>query len=99
VTARFRPSDSVRVRSAHPPGHVRTPSYCRGRIGTVVECLGLLSNPEALAYRLADVPRIPLYRVRFRIGDLWPEQDGSRNEVEIEIFEHWLEPLGPRAPR
>ena len=31
----------IRVRSIHPPGHVRTPHYLRGKVGTVQPNNGL----------------------------------------------------------
>lgn len=92
MNARFRVGESVRVRLAFPPGHVRTPHYCRGKPGVIVEFLGAAGNPEALAYRHANAAQVPLYRVRFRHADLWPERSASRDETEIEILEHWLEP-------
>ena len=34
-----------------------------------------------------------LYRVRFQQRDLWANYSGSeRDAVELEIYEHWLEP-------
>ena len=39
ATARFRPGDRVRVRAAYPPGHVRTPYYCRGHVGVIERLL------------------------------------------------------------
>ena len=50
ATARFRPGDRVRVRAAHPPGHIRTPYYCRGHVGVVERLCGAFANPEELAY-------------------------------------------------
>ena len=48
ATARFRPGERVRVRAAHPPGHIRTPHYCRGHIGVVERLCGAFANPEEL---------------------------------------------------
>ena len=86
----FAPGARVRVRTAMPPGHVRTPAYLRGRTGEVERVLGPFGNPEALAYhRTPD--RLPLYRVRFRLDDLW--EDGAPGDtLEAEIYAHWLEP-------
>jgi len=92
MNRRFAVGDGVRVRVAEPPGHVRTPHYCRGRIGVVIECLGAFANPERLAYRHTGSAPVPLYRVRFRNAELWPSQHAGIDETEIEIFEHWLEP-------
>ena len=93
VPARFRPGDAVTVRRAYPPGHIRTPWYIRGRRGTVVHALGPFPNPEELAYNRPGLPAQPLYRVRFRQGEIWPDYAGSAADtVDIEIYQHWLEP-------
>ena len=42
----------VKVKKMFPPGHVRTPSYLRGKIGEVERDLGYFKNPEELAYGL-----------------------------------------------
>ncbi len=89
---RYRAGERVRVRAAFPPGHVRTPYYCRGHVGVVERLCGAFANPEELAYNRPGVPRQPLYRVRFRSIELWPAYDGGPNDVvEIEIYQHWLE--------
>ena len=90
--ARFAPGEQVRVHERFPPGHVRTPWYCRGRIGTIERICGRFRNPEQLAYGDRDAGHEVLYRVAFASGSLWPEYAGSeRDRVEIEIYEHWLE--------
>jgi nitrile hydratase subunit beta len=91
---RFAEGAMVRVRSAWPPGHVRTPAYARGRRGVVVRVCGAYPNPEELAYRREGLPAQPLYRVRFGQRELWPDYAGPAGDcVEIEIFQHWLEPV------
>jgi nitrile hydratase len=88
----FVVGDRVRVRRADPPGHVRTPWYCRGHVGTIERICGAFANPEELAYNRPGLPAQPLYRVRFRSADLWPDYRGNvADVVEIEIFQHWLE--------
>lgn len=88
----FRPGDVVKVRSAHPPGHVRTPGYVRGHTGVVERHCGQFPNPEELAYTRPGLPARPLYRVRFRQHELWPSYQGSASDtVDVEIFEHWLD--------
>lgn len=92
TSAPFAPGERVRVRTAFPPGHVRTPHYCRGREGVVERLCGRFPNPEELAY--GRVPQAPsaLYRVRFPQRALWPDYAGpAADSVEIEIFDHWLE--------
>ena len=92
-TARFAPGDRVRVQMRFPPGHVRTPWYCRGQVGEIERVCGRFRNPEQLAYGSRDAAREVLYRVGFESRSLWPDYQGSaRDRVEIEIYEHWLEP-------
>jgi len=93
MNARFAPGDRVRVLAAYPPGHCRTPYYCRGHAGVVERVCGEFGNPEQLAYALSGDPPRPLYRVRFEQRELWPGYRGRPLDcVEIEIFQHWLEP-------
>ena len=92
--AKFAPGDRVRVNERFPPGHVRTPWYCRGREGEIERICGTFRNPEQLAYGNRDAAREVLYRVGFASRALWPNHDGGEHDrVEIEIYEHWLEPV------
>ena len=92
VATRFATGQRVRVRAAYPPGHVRTPWYCRGQTGVVERICGAFPNPEELAYNRPGLPPVPLYRVRFLSRELWPDyRENPEDVVEIEIFEHWLE--------
>jgi nitrile hydratase len=92
ATVRFRPGDRVRVRAAHPPGHIRTPYYCRGHVGVVERLCGAFANPEELAYNRPGLPAQPLYRVRFKATELWPDyREDPADVVEIELYQHWLE--------
>jgi nitrile hydratase len=71
----------------------RTPWYIRGQVGEVERLCGAFANPEELAYNRAGVPKQPLYRVRFRQRELWPDYRGPAHDtIEIEIYQHWLEP-------
>ena len=95
VEARFHPGDRVRVLRAAPLGHVRTPWYVRGHSGVIERLCGAFPNPEELAYARPGVPAQPLYRVRFVQKDVWPDYAGAAADVvEVEIFQHWLEPAG-----
>jgi nitrile hydratase len=90
---RFQSGDSVRVRRAGAPGHVRTPWYIRGRTGVVERMCGRYPNPEELAYARPGLPAQPLYRVRFLQRNLWPTyRGGALDTVDVEIYQHWLEP-------
>jgi nitrile hydratase len=95
MAAKFAPEERVRIRGDHPPGHLRTPWYCRGKAGTVAHVLGEFVNPEEEGYGRVHGPRRALYCVRFTLHDLWADYAGPEHDaVEIEIFEHWIEPGG-----
>ena len=90
---RFNVGDRVRVRNANPPGHRRTPAYIRGKLGEIERVCGLFANPEELAYGFDGEPKRVLYRVRFPQKEVWPVYDSpSEDCIELEIYEHWLEP-------
>ncbi len=90
----FAPGQTVRVKDDWPetrgPVHIRTPHYVRGMQGTVVRQLGAFANPEDLAFARPAAVR-PRYHVRFDQPSIWQEgQPGD--QVQLEIFEHWLDP-------
>ena len=93
VSACFQIGDSVYVRKAFPPGHIRTPYYIRGKKGIVADVLAAFPNPEDRAKGEDGDPVQPLYRVRFLQTVAWGNYDGSPEDtLDIEIFQHWLEP-------
>ena len=90
---RFNAGDRVRVKRSFPPGHRRTPSYVRGKVGEIERVCGMFPNPEELAYGFDGEPKKVLYRVRFVQKEVWPQYRGpERDVIEMEIYEHWLEP-------
>jgi nitrile hydratase subunit beta len=92
VPARFKAGDRVRVLKAYPIGHLRTPYYIRGHVGEIERLCGAFPNPEELAQMRDGLPALPLYRVRFRQREVWPNYRGNPDDVvEIEIFQHWLD--------
>ncbi|MEM7024681.1 MAG: SH3-like domain-containing protein [Pseudomonadota bacterium] len=92
MSDRFTIGQQVRVRKAHPPGHVRTPHYLRGQVGVVESIAGRFANPEELAYGRDGQPERALYRVRFHQTTLWPDYAGPRHDTTVvDIYEHWLE--------
>ncbi len=92
VPARFKAGERVKVLRAFPLGHVRTPFYIRGQVGEVERLCGSFPNPEELAQMRDGLPAQPLYRVRFRQKEVWPDyRGGEQDVVEVEIFQHWLE--------
>ena len=89
---RFRTGERIKVIRAAPLGHVRTPWYIRGHVGVIERLCGSFGNPEELAYARGGGPKQPLYRVRFKQNEVWPDYSGNEEDVvEIEIFQHWLE--------
>ncbi len=95
MTPRFRPGEAVMVRDDWPerrgPCHIRTPHYLRGRRGVVERVLGAFANPEDLAFG-RPAPKRVLYHVLFEQPPLFNEGKPG-DEVLVEIFEHWLEPV------
>ena len=92
---RFNIGDKVSVKRAFPPGHRRTPQYIRGKQGVIERICGAYPNPEELAYGFDGKPDKVLYRVRFMQTHVWPGYAGPANDIiEMEIFEHWLDPAG-----
>lgn len=93
MTPKYRTGETVRVLERNQPGHVRTPIYVRGKTGTVERVVGPFPNPERLAYGHTGMPYKMLYRVHFKQAELWPDYEGKADDtLEIEIYEHWLEP-------
>ena len=77
----FAPGETVRVRAAdsHVTSwrrpHLRTPGYLHGAAGVVERLMGSYADPSLLAYGITGAPSLPLYRVRFRLGELWSEAE------------------------
>ena len=92
AVSRYRNGDRVLVRAHFPTGHARAPWYTRGHTGEVVRIAGPFPNAEERAYGRPGAPE-PLYRVRFRQHDLWPDYAGGADDTLVaDIYEHWLEP-------
>lgn len=94
----FQVGDTVTVLDAYPLGHVRTPSFVRGKTGVVAAIAGAYPNPEELAYGRPGTPAKTLYRVTFRQSDLWTDYCGTTHDTAtVDIFEHWLEAAGAQG--
>lgn len=94
MSARFKSGDRVLVRTDNPPGHVRTPTYLRGKRGIIVRDFGAWPNPEQLAYGKPGWPRKTNYWVRFAMDEVWGGHGAyARGDTIVaEIYEQWLEP-------
>jgi signal peptidase I len=92
ATPAFRAGERVRVLDVHPPGHIRTPYYIRGKTGVIERFVGHFRNPEERAYGRSGEPLRALYRVRFAQSQVWDRYGGAPcDTVDIDIYEHWLE--------
>ena len=93
---KFAPGDRVRVLTLNKEGHVRTPSYVRGKPGWIERVHGEFRNPEDLAYGRDGLPRQPLYLFGFQQTALWPNRykESASDNLYVDIYEHWLEPAG-----
>lgn len=97
IVAKFNVGEKVRVRDAHPMGHLRTPRYIMGKAGVVERICGEFGNPEDLAFGRDGTPKQSLYRVRFAQRDVWQGyDDGAADTVDVELYEHWLEPMAAK---
>jgi len=89
--AAFHVGQRVRIADRTPPVHHRVPSYAKGKVGLIERVCGLHGKPEKFI-RGDGKPVQRVYRVRIPQSDLWDDYAGTdRDNLEIEIFEHWLE--------
>lgn len=88
-------TELVRVSTMMPPGHIRTPTYLRGKTGEIERTLGPFGNPEQLAYGL-KAEALKLHRVRFTMAEIWgDEAENPGDTLDAEIFAHWLTKVEP----
>ena len=71
----------------------RVPAYAKGQVGVIERVCSLeFAQPEEVAYGKAGASYRPVYRVRLRQRDLWPDYAGAVHDtLDLEIFENWLE--------
>ena len=89
---KFTAGQRVRIADRTPPVHHRVPSYAKGHVGVIERVCGMHGEPEKFI-RGDGKPAKRIYRVRIPQSKLWNAYDGTESDLlEIEIFEHWLEP-------
>uniref|UniRef100_A0A7S2S6K6 nitrile hydratase n=1 Tax=Mucochytrium quahogii TaxID=96639 RepID=A0A7S2S6K6_9STRA len=72
--------------------HLRTPGYLFGLVGQVERRVGEFDDPSLKAFRKRGSKQA-LYRVRFRMIDVWDDYQGSEKDtVDVEIYQPWLLP-------
>ena len=90
---RYANGARVRIRVDAPAHHYRTPAYIQGRSGVVAALCGVYPNPESLAHGGDGQPAQPLYRIRLRQIDLWPDYAGHpADTLLVDVYQHWLQP-------
>jgi len=93
TVARFDVGQRVRIADRTPPVHHRVPAYAKGRVGVIERVCREHGEPEKFI-RGDGTPPQRLYRVRIAQHHLWDDYAGTEgDDLDIEIFEHWLEPL------
>ncbi len=87
---RFALGEKVRCRLDGGSGHTRLPGYVRGRVGEIDAQHGghVLADASARGEHRGE----HLYTVSFASADLWPEANGSRDRVFVDLWESYLEP-------
>ena len=86
---RFKPGDRVRVKLEYVPGHIRMPSYIRGKTGVVVAESPAYPFPDAHAHGVKAAAE-PTYDVRFNAEELWPN-GADAALVHVGVFQSYLE--------
>lgn len=84
--------DSVRVKDESVGGHIRLPSYIRGKCGIVVSVSKPYPFPDAAAHGLSS-PKQRCFDVRFRAKDLWINESDDA-DVHVGVFNSYLEKIG-----
>ena len=85
----FKPGDVVRTRRMGDTGHCRLPAYAQGRQGLIHAYHGGHVFADDSAH--GDEHPDHLYSVVFEAGALWPEAEGRRDRVFLDLWEPYLE--------
>lgn len=84
----FAVGDRVTASAVGNAGHTRLPRYVRGRSGVIHAHHGAHLLPDAGARGREQAEH--LYGVVFRAADLWPEAQGSRDRIFLDLWESYL---------
>jgi nitrile hydratase len=85
----FAPGDRVRTKKHGISGHTRLPAYARASSGVVASHHGAHIFPDANA--LGEKRAEALYTVEFDAVEIWPEAEGRRDTVLLNLWESYLE--------
>ncbi|MFW8594619.1 nitrile hydratase subunit beta [Cribrihabitans neustonicus] len=94
---RFSPGQAVRVRLPAgnrlvAGGHSRLPRYAAGAAGYIQRLHGSHVLPDSSAHGLGEAPE-PLYAVRFSASALWTHPEHPEDDVVLDIWQSYLEPV------
>ena len=92
VPPQFKVGQRVRARDINPAGHTQLPRYARGKIGSITIDHGVYTFPDTNAHFLGE-KRQHVYSVRFAARELWGERASSRDTVNIDMWDDYLEPV------
>lgn len=88
----FSPGQRVRIAARDHDGHHRTPTYLKGKTGSIERVYDSFTNPETRAYGADGLPKQRLYLVGFEQRDVWPSYEGAETDrIYADVYEHWLE--------
>lgn len=73
-------------------GHTRLPIYASGATGKIVRLHGAHVLPDSNAHGLGEAPE-PLYAVVFEASELWPNPEHPGDEVVLDLWQSYLEPV------
>ena len=89
---RFNVGEKVRARNLNSHGHTRLPRYVRGRAGIIDRIYGTHAFPDTAAHDRGESPQ-PLYNVCFTAKELWGPFQPRQDNLHIDLWEDYLEPL------
>ncbi|WP_417816544.1 nitrile hydratase subunit beta [Tritonibacter scottomollicae] len=96
VEVRFQPGDRVRTRRSANTlvdgGHTRLPTYVSAAQGVILRQHGSHVLPDCNAHSLGEAPE-PLYAVMFEAGALWTHAEHPGDEVVLDLWQSYLEPV------
>ena len=94
---RFKVGDKVKTRARAENamvagGHTRLPGYAQGVAGQILLVHGSHVLPDSSAHGRGDAPE-PLYAVAIAASDLWQAPEGEQDEVVLDLWQSYLEPV------
>jgi nitrile hydratase subunit beta len=87
----FGVGDRVTVRDEYVAGHIRVPSYVRGKTGVVLHrTTQKWPFPDSIGHGHTDAAIQPTYHVEFNVKDLWGDA-ADDGQVVVDLFESYLD--------